>query len=172
MIISVKEVKELMSRKKKTVSPMAWKAVKHRNTLEYHTYLALAINGETIESFRLLCAFSPLPRPLEDSYSFSLIFNNLRIYALDKENQTKQHRNNLAGYGREHYGKVISGIHEHTWSDDGEGYGYAEPFTLGDYATHKDYWNYVTERTNITLTGDYSHPQDGGGGQIPLFGGG
>lgn len=172
MTITVKDAEELLGLKKETVSQMAWKPVKHRSTLEYHAYLALAINGETIESFRLLCTFSPLIRPLDDCYSFSLIFNNQRIYALDKENKSKQHRNSLAGYGREHYGKLITGTHEHTWSDDGDGYGYAEPFTLGPSATHRDYWNYVAGRTNITLMGDYSHPQDGVGGQISLFGGG
>jgi hypothetical protein len=167
MILTVQQVSMLLGRGKQTVSPMAWKPVRYRNTLEYRTSVAISSNGEIIESLRLLCVYTPMTIPMQDYYGFSVFFNNHRIYALDKENAFKQHANRLAGNGREHYGKIITGTHEHTWS--AEGYGYAEPLNLGNHATHRDYWNYVSQQTNIRLTGGYSHPQEGDNGQMSIF---
>ena len=166
-MLTVQQVDTLLNHQKKTVSPMAWKPIKHRNTIEYQTSIAMMRSGEIIESLRLLCVYTPMPNPAHDYYSFTLLFNNQRVYALDKENEFKLHRNRQAGFGRKHYGETINGSHEHTWSE--EGYGYAEPFTLGSNAIHKDYWNYVTKRTNIALTGAYSHPTEGTDGQLSLL---
>lgn len=57
------------------------------------------------------------------------MFNTARIYAIDVQ-PAGGHTNDKAGKGRPLYMKTIGGIHEHTWSDDGQRYGYAEPIEV------------------------------------------
>lgn len=63
---------------------------------------------------------------MPECWLFGLLYRSQRIYAIDVQPLTK-HKNNV-GSGRPLHRKLISGVHEHTWSS--EGYGYAEPFVV------------------------------------------
>ena len=165
-LVTVTEVNNLLYTKKATLVPMQWGKNPDRNCLEYHTPIVDIANGEQMESVILRATYPILPPELPINFSFSLFFNNQRIYAIDKVLPHKGHRNNK-GKGRPLYQHRIEGSHEHTWSNDGGGY--AEPLPDMETATHEQYWQYFATRTNIELTGTYRHPLDEDGGQIKLF---
>lgn len=166
MILTVQTVHQLLALPKQTVHPMNWSLERHRNTLKYRSTLLCIEEQEIIESLELIATFPLVPPMLQPHYSFSLFYNNQRIYAIDKVANYANHFNS-SGVGRPLYQQKIQGTHEHTWSIDGDGY--AEPIQLGVDASHKDYWSNFAFKTNISLSTDYRHPLDEAGGQIPLL---
>lgn len=159
-MVTVEEAERILSLDKTAISPMSWKSI---------TSMSLSVDGELIENLRLICSYIPLPKDLPDCYSFSLLYNNQRIYAIDKELYFKTHHNKKdVGHGRLYYNQTIRGTHEHHWTTGG--YGYAEPLCLGTSAEHKDYWHHAINMANIMFCSSYCHPVKGQ--QFQLFGGG
>ncbi len=167
LTLTVSEVESLLHTPKSTVAPMLWNKQAHRNTLEYTTPLVDTELDEQMESLILRATYPVLPAELPAHFSFSLFFNNQRIYAIDKVLPGKGHRNNK-GKGRPFYQQTIFGSHVHSWS--GDGYGYAEPLPSQlSGATHEECWQYFAGKTKIELNGNYRHPLDEDSGQIQLL---
>lgn len=165
--LTVSEANTILATPKITVGHMKWTQQPHRNILEYHTPLINKQDGEQEEYLILRATYPILPPDLPVNFSFSLFFNNQRIYAIDKVLPHKGHRNSK-GIGRPLYQQIIQGSHEHTWSNDGDGY--AEPLPESFVvATHERHWQYFAGKTNIELNGSYRHPLDEDNGQIQLL---
>ena len=92
-----------------------------------------------------------------------------RIYAIDV-GPLDDHTNNKAGRGRPFWGKHVGGIHEHTWSDDGERYGYAEPINGLSADDPEGTWREFCNRAHLRCAHLFVHPDSAvNAGQAGLF---
>ncbi len=87
-----------------------------------------------------------------ETWNFGLFYGGGRIYAIDS-NALQRHKN-IVGLGRPYFRKVVHGIHEHRWSEDGQGY--AEPFTL-ESINGPAIWKAFVARASISDPG-FVHP--------------
>lgn len=115
---------------------------------------ALEIGGAVIEDAELRLQWRGAKGASRDKYNCALLFRGLRVYAVDFD-PDGQHTNK-AGEGRPWYRKRFGpGTHEHTWSDDGEGY--AEPIEP-DFASFNSLFEYFCQRAKLNVPGGFVAP--------------
>ncbi|MBA3774795.1 MAG: hypothetical protein H0X13_20525 [Ramlibacter sp.] len=112
---------------------------------------------EVAEQLYVLCQWRKKGQVAGEHWKFAVFYQDKRIYAFDIQ-PGAYHFNDKAGKGRPMYGQGIDGEHEHTWSADGDGYGYAEPLQV-QLSTPEINWLVFLKRANIGST-DFFHPDN------------
>ena len=156
-VLSVAEVQQIIMRPKSLASSMVWSMRIGKLTFAWlATRMALQFDDEELvrESFYVQCQWRKRGNTIPEHWTFNLIYNGNRIYALHFQ-PTSIHEN-LVGKGRPFFGQEIDGIHEHTWSDDGDGY--AEPISLPE-GRPDIMWKMFSKRTN-TSSSEFFHPDE------------
>ncbi len=162
-MLSVSAISEILIRPKRLVAAMSWvKKLNRESGAWYEFTSALEFEDDLLESPEGLIVRGQWKQSEGDkpsNFGFGLHVGNDRIYAIDVK-LVGRHKN-TAGTGRPLFSKIISGIHEHTWSADG--YGYAEPLEnmLIDAA-----WNLFVKNAMIN-SDTFKHP-DNGEPELPI----
>ncbi len=148
---------------------MAWSPKLDRVSPQWFAYeTALeSEEGFVLEGIIVRAQWSPGMHERPEQYSLGLHSGSARIYAIDV-NPLGQHKNN-SGEGRPQFGQLISGIHEHSWSQDG--YGYAEDLDIAGITDLAVAWREFLIRTNVEFPYEFVHPDASRNlGQAGLFG--
>lgn len=116
------EIDAFLAAEKKAVSPMNWREKLSRKDPQWWEFVsAVEVNGVVVEDAQMIVQWRPAKGAAQDKYNCAFLFRGLRVYAVDVD-ADGQHTNKV-GKGRSWFGKKIGpGTHEHTWSEDGEGY--------------------------------------------------
>lgn len=159
-VVTLQEAQDVLSRQKFFVSDMVWTGRRGKITFQWvecRIPLQFGDEAEVREGFFVMCQWKKRGRSVPEQWKFAVMFNNERIYAIDVQ-PASGHTNNKAGKGRPLYMQEISGIHEHTWSGDGPGYGYAEPIEVP--LDHPEViWRVFLKRAGIE-PGEFFHPDN------------
>lgn len=154
-MITVSDAQKAIARRKLVVVPMSWVKELHRREPAWYEYRsALQFEDdptETPEGLSVVCQWKPKSGVKPENWKFGLLYRAERIYAIDL--QPLAYHTNRVGHGRHYYRQRVQGSHEHTWS--GEGYGYAEPFTLG--IGGEEAWQEFLHRAGIN-DAPFEHP--------------
>jgi hypothetical protein len=146
-----------MARAKSLAAPMAWTYRHGKIDFPWfgsRTPVQFDDAPEVPEQFFVVCQWRRRGNRIPEHWVFNLLYQEARIYALHYQ-PTSLHENKV-GRGRPFYGKVINGIHEHTWSEEGDGY--AEPINLPE-GRPDIMWRMFLKRANI-VGGDFFHPDE------------
>jgi hypothetical protein len=167
---SLATVSAFIANKKKLVRAMSWAMKPNRKDggwYEFKSAVADAKTGVIFENVYVSAQWRPALGHRPAVFNLNLLLDTERVYAIDIQ-PLDMHKNNV-GVGRPYYKKHISGIHEHTWSNDG--YGYAEPISSIDTNNQRGFWELFLNKANIEPNGNFVHPDsaiDAGQGKLPL----
>lgn len=155
-LLSLEEVSEILARPKSLVSDMAWAGQRGKPGLGWvSARMAVQFDDEAAlrEQFFVECQWRKAAGRIPEHWGFNLLYGGNRIYAIHVQ-PTSKHENWKAGKGRPMFGLEIDGIHEHTWSKDGDGYAEAIdlPVDRPDIV-----WKKFLKRANINEA-DFFHP--------------
>lgn len=154
--VTLAESQSVIDRYKILATDMAWtskRGKKEWGWLSARLSLQFADEFAVSDEVWVVCQWRDKNKNIPEHWTFSLFYNDERIYAIDIQ-PTGIHENNKAGRGRPYWGQEIDGIHEHLY-DDG-GYGYAEPIAVP--ADRPDIvWSMFLSRANIEK-GQFFHP--------------
>lgn len=153
MHLSLDEVLDMMRRPKSLAIDMVWSG-KHLGWIQARMPLQFDDESAIQEQSYVYCQWRPKVSEKSESWGFNLIYRGGRAYAIHI--QPDSLHENKAGKGRPLFGQVISGIHEHTWSSDGDGY--AEPIAV-PLDKPEVVWKMFLRRACINH-GDFFHPDD------------
>lgn len=133
---------------------MNWRERLSKKDPQWWEYVsAVEVNGVVLEDAEFRAQWRPSNGAAQEKYNCAFLFHGLRVYAVDFE-PDGQHTNK-AGKGRPYYGQRIGpGTHEHSWSDDGEGY--AEP--MNDFANLAALFDYFCEKSKLDVASGYVSP--------------
>ena len=156
-MISLEVVNMILARPKSLVKDMVWSS--RHGKIAFHWLTArmpvqFDDEEEIREQFFVSCQWRKKGSKIPEHWTFNLIYNDSRIYALHF--QPSSIHENEVGKGRPYFGKEIDGIHEHTWSQEGDGY--AEPVELPPDRPDV-MWRMFLKRANIN-GGEFFHPDD------------
>lgn len=164
VLVTLAEAEEVISRPKFLTQDMVWKG-KHNKVkidwLESRMLIQFSGEFEVPEQLLVICEWKKRIGRRSEKWTFSLLYQDIRIYALDFH-PDDSHKNNK-GVGRKMYQSLFYGAHEHTYSEDG--YGYAEPISL-DPEKPGVMWEIFSKRAGIEKV-DFNHP-DQGEPELPL----
>lgn len=148
---------------KMAVAAMNWREKLSKKDPQWWEYVsALEVNGVVLEDAELRIQWRSAKGASSDKYNCGLIFRGLRVYAVDFD-PDGQHTNKV-GKGRPWYRKRFGpGTHEHTWSNDGEGY--AEPI-VPNFDSLQSLFEYFSQRAKLSLPGGFVLPPSV---QLPLL---
>ena len=163
-MVTLAEADDVISRPKFLVHDMIWKG-KHNKVnidwLESRMLVQFSDEFEVPEQLLVICKWKKRYGKRSEIWTFSLLYQNERIYALDFQPDSS-HKNNV-GVGRKMYQSLFYGTHEHKYSE--EGYGYAEPISL-DPNKPGAMWEIFLSRAGIDKV-VFNHP-DRGEPELPL----
>ena len=156
-LITLTEVDELIAAPKFLLAEMAWLNKRGKITFQWvscRINVQLHSEAAAREQFYVECQWRTRGNRIPEQWTFNLIYQGNRIYALHVQPMGKHP--NKVGKGRPFYKQEIDGIHEHIWVDEGDGY--AEPINvpLDDPET---IWKMFLRRANID-SGAFYHPDD------------
>lgn len=155
--VTLAEALEVMARPKALNTDMRWTTVRGKMKFQWHQARMIVLFSDAVEvpeGVYVHCQWYPRVKSIPERWNFSLLYEDERIYGIDVQPQSP-HRNNI-GKGRPLHKQLISGTHEHTWSE--EGYGYAAPINVPLDQPHV-IWQMFLSRANIA-PGDFFHPDD------------
>lgn len=154
-MLSLGEVQAIMARPKSLVSDMAWTYRHGKQTFSWLcSRMAVQFDDDVAvpEQFYVIAQWRKKNISIPEHWVFNLLYKGNRIYALHVQ-PTSIHEN-LVGKGRPAYKQEIGGLHEHTWSEEGDGY--AEPIDL-PLNKPEIVWKQFLKRAKIS-GGDFYHP--------------
>ncbi len=157
-MVTLAEAKEVISRPKLLIQHMVWKEKQNKvniDWLESRMLVQFSDEFEVPEQLLVICGWKKRQGRRSEMWTFSLLYQNERIYALDFHPDSS-HKNHV-GVGREMYLSLFYGAHEHTYSN--EGYGYAEPISLQPDKPEV-MWEIFSTRAGIEKA-DFNHPDQG-----------
>lgn len=136
---------------------MAWAGKRGKKLFQWLSFrIPVQVNSEAAirEQFFIECQFRKQGNSIPENWTFNLLYQGNRVYALHVQPQSK-HPNQI-GKGMPFYLQEIDGIHEHIWVDEGDGY--AEPINV-PIDQPEVIWRMFLKRANIDMRGFY-HPDD------------
>lgn len=153
-MLTVDESDLFLTAPKRAVSALDWRPGLTRKDVQWWNWdCAIETNGTVPEGARIILQYRPAVGAALAKYSCGLLYRTERVYAIDF-NPDGQHTNKV-GLGRPYYGKRIGpGTHEHTWSEDGEGY--AEP--IQDFAEFALMFAHFCTKTTLHVEGGFKPP--------------
>ena len=158
MAISVAYVNDLLRDDKTVISRMSWAKKLFSSDPGWYQYTsAVRLGDEIPEGFKIICQWRPAVGAKPQVINLGLYLSGQRIYAIDVQPADK-HKNNGAGRGRPYYKQLISGIHEHLWSDDPPYQGYAEPLQEKNIEQIETAWQIFLLRANLNYPFEFIHP--------------
>lgn len=141
---------------------MMWAPKLNREQPCWHQFESAVAVGESevaAEGLLVRCMWRPRIGMRPAALRLGLFaLQGLRIYAVDV-GPVDEHKNVKAGRGRPFWGKEVGGVHEHTWSGDGDGY--AEPLDGLTEQNPQRAWALFTERTGLVDRYGFRHPESG-----------
>lgn len=159
--ITVDYVDRLLQTQKTVVRPMSWtRKLSNHDPGWFQFESAIALNdgaAEIPENLRIICTWRPHNGDKPATFRFGLFVGASRVYAIDV-GPLDQHKNNKSGRGRPMWMKFVGGIHEHLWSDDGDGYGYAEKIELNGIEDIESAWSIFLSKAGLNNSHKFSHP--------------
>jgi hypothetical protein len=145
---------------------MSWrrKLSKGSQWVEYTTALENDA-GVALTNVLLRAQWQPSVGARPEAFNFAVFIGSERVYAIDVAPLGK-HKNNKGGRDRPKFDQHISGVHEHTWSDDGDGY--AEDIDVPNITDLQTAWSEFLRRANIEYTHEFVHadPARAGGQDV------
>lgn len=144
-----------MDREKFLVADMAWTSKRGKVNfawVEAKIPVQFADAAEVPEQFYVTCQWRKKGRNVPEMWTFGLLYQGNHLYAIHVH-PLSIHKNSV-GRGRPFYGQTIDGIHEHTWSKEGDGY--AEPINV-PLDKPDVVWQMFLSRAKIG-SGDFFHP--------------
>ncbi len=154
-MLTVSETNRFLSIPKRVVSPMSWREKLSKKEPQWWEFVsAIEAGGVVVEEALFIVQWRPAKGASQDKYNCATLYRGQRIHAIDFD-PDGQHTNK-AGKGRPWFGKRIGpGTHEHSWSDDGEGY--AEPVEP-DFGSLAGLFDMYCQRANLSVSGGYVAP--------------
>lgn len=150
---------------------MKWSPKLDRADPQWFVYETAIENdsGVALEGIRIIAQWSRSTSPERpETYSIGLLLGGERVYAIDAA-PLGRHKNNKAGRGRPKHGQFVSGIHEHTWSEDGKGY--AEDIEVEGITDVAKGWAEFLRRANVESPFQFVHPdpaRNAGQADLPI----
>ena len=171
MEISIAEADAVIKESKIAVKPIEWvEKVGNANPRWVEYVSACQIQSEIREDvmFRAQYRAEKFERKgsaliqMPETFNAAICIANFRVIAIDTT--SKYHRNKI-GKGMPFYGKTLTTrTHIHIWTGK---YGYAEP-----YDKELNQLELLIEEflkvSNLSLTGDFTHPMRGASGYLPI----
>lgn len=153
-MLTLAEINFFLSAKKSAISVIDWRpGISKKEAHWWKWDSAIEVGGVVSEGTRIILQWRPAAGAALEKYSCGLLYQTERVYALDFE-PDGQHTNK-AGKGRPYFGQRIGpGTHEHTWSDDGDGY--AEPISY--FKDFEALFTHFCAKTNLEVVGGYRPP--------------
>lgn len=153
-MLSIAEVTDFLQTPKQSVSGVTWREGMLKDTAQWWKWdCAIELDGFVPEGARVILQWRPETGAAYEKFSCGLLFQNLRVYAIDFDPDTKH--TNKVGFERPHYQKQFGpGTHVHTWST--EGYGYAEP--MDDFNSFASLFAFFCEKANLSVAGGFKNP--------------
>lgn len=158
-MLTLQEAQEIIAAPKFLVKEMAWLNKRGKinfSWVSFRTGVQLHSEAAAHEDFYVEGQWRPRGRAIPENWTFNLIYQGSRIYALHVQ-PTGRHPNDPGiGKGRPFYNQELDGIHEHIWVEEGDGY--AEPISV-PLDKPDVIWKMFLHRANID-PGAFYHPDD------------
>lgn len=153
-MLTLAEINFFLAAKKSAISVIDWRpGISKKDAQWWNWDSALEVGGIVSEGTRIIMQWRTAVGAASSKYSCVLLYQTERIYAVDFA-PDGQHTDKV-GKGRPYFGKRFGpGTHEHTWSDDGDGY--AEP--IGDFKDFAALFAHFCAKTNIEVVGGFRPP--------------
>lgn len=156
-LLTLPEVDELIAAPKCLIAEMVWSNKRGKKAFQWvscRVNVQLHSEAAVREQFYVECQWRRRGNSIPEHWTFNLIYQGSRIYALHVQPMSK-HPNHI-GKGRPFYKHEIDGVHEHLWVDEGDGY--AEPINV-PLNQPEVMWRMFLSKANID-PGDFFHPDD------------
>lgn len=153
-MLALAEVNFFLSVKKSAISVIDWRpGISKKDAQWWKWDSAIEVGGMVSEGTRIIVQRRSATGAALEKFSCLLLYQTERVYSIDYA-PDGQHTNKV-GKGRPYYGMRIGpGTHEHTWSDEGDGY--AEP--ISDFKDFATLFAHFCAKTNIEVAGGYRPP--------------
>lgn len=138
---SLNDVASLLKLPKILVNPMRWRPRLSKQNPQWLEFAsAVEANGEVLEAINVRFQWRPQIGVQLEKFNVAIFMESCRVYAIDID-PSGRHKNKLGwAPGRDYESKIISGIHEHLWTE--YGYGYAKPLVEQTGWTPERLWVY------------------------------
>jgi len=148
------EIDAFMAAPKQAATAIVWRHGLSKKDVQWWKWeSAVELGGMFPEGTRVILQWRPAVCSAQEKYGCVLLYRNERVYGIDFH-PDGQHSNKF-GQGRPYFGQRIGpGTHEHTWSEDGDGY--AEPLT--DFKDFSALFLYFCDKANLTVEGGFKAP--------------
>lgn len=145
------EIDTFLTMTKRAVTPMDWRHGLTKKDVQWWKWeSAIELDGVILEGTRVIIQWRPVVGAANEKYGCVLLYRNERVFGVDFH-PDGQHTNKV-GHGRPYFGKRIGpGTHEHSWSEDGDGY--AEP--IQDFQNFAALFSYFCDKTKLNVGGGF-----------------
>lgn len=153
-MVDLAEANFFLSAKKSAISVIDWRpGISKKDAQWWKWDSAIEVGGIVSEGTRIILQWRPVTGAALEKFNCLLLYQTERVYSIDFA-PDGQHTNKV-GKGRPYFGKRFGpGTHEHTWSDDGDGY--AEP--ISDFKDSAALFAHFCAKTNLEVVGGYRPP--------------
>ncbi len=149
------DIDAFLAAPKASVAAMNWREKLSKKDPQWWEFVsALEVGGVVIEDAVFCVQWRSAKVGSQDKYNCALRFQGLRVYAIDFD-PDGQHTNKV-GIGRPWYRERFGpGAHEHTWSEDGEGY--CEPIDPA-FPNFQALFEYFCQHAKLNVPGGFVSP--------------